>query len=238
MNTPPLAPSSHLIRRRQPPAASWTSPAVRPGHRGVAAGADYRALHRSSVTDLEGFWSAVWEYFEVEAATPFEHVLAEEAMPAPAGSPVPPSTAPTTPCADCGTTLRRILALDETGARYEVSGGLLRAQLASVASTLRDLGVGSWDRVVGYLPSPPARDRGLPGCREPRRGVVGGRAGLRGQGDRRPVRPARTTVLITSDGYRFNGTTYDRRVPVPLEDEFTFGLDLVLEGLAGLRDGD
>ncbi len=41
-------------------------------HRGVAADADYAALHRWSVTDLEGFWGAVWEYFDIEADTPYE----------------------------------------------------------------------------------------------------------------------------------------------------------------------
>ncbi|MGW0600241.1 hypothetical protein ACWD11_24295 [Streptomyces sp. NPDC002776] len=28
-------------------------------------GTDYAALHRWSVTDLEGFWGAVWEYFDM-----------------------------------------------------------------------------------------------------------------------------------------------------------------------------
>jgi acetoacetyl-CoA synthetase len=48
-----------------------------------------------------------------------------------------------------------IIALDETGSAYEVTGGRLRAQVASVAATLRELGVGQGDRVVGYLPNTP-----------------------------------------------------------------------------------
>lgn len=43
--------------------------------------ADYRALHHWSVTDLEGFWDAVWEYFDIDAGTPYEQVLTEESMP-------------------------------------------------------------------------------------------------------------------------------------------------------------
>ena len=31
---------------------------------------DYGALYRWSVDDLEGFWSAVWAFFEVQASTP------------------------------------------------------------------------------------------------------------------------------------------------------------------------
>src|SRR5690625_7075444 len=42
-------------------------------HRGVEA-ADYDALWRWSVTDLDGFWSAIWEYYGVSAETPYEQV--------------------------------------------------------------------------------------------------------------------------------------------------------------------
>ena len=53
------------------------------------AGADPRAairattdeLHHWSVTDLDGFWSAIWEYFEVHSDTPYERVLGSAEMP-------------------------------------------------------------------------------------------------------------------------------------------------------------
>lgn len=48
-----------------------------------------------------------------------------------------------------------VIALDETGSCYEVTAGHLRAQVASIAATLRELGVGPGDRVVGYLPNTP-----------------------------------------------------------------------------------
>ena len=78
-----------------------------PGGRGQAQaereaeehGTDYAGLHRWSVTDLEGFWGAVWEYFAVDADTPYERVLAEEAMPGARWFTGAPSTTPTTPCA-------------------------------------------------------------------------------------------------------------------------------------------
>ncbi|CAM5649206.1 hypothetical protein GCM10010261_65780 [Streptomyces pilosus] len=51
-------------------------------HQGLEADlTDYSALHRWSVTDLEGFWGAVWDYFAIDADTPYERVLAEETMP-------------------------------------------------------------------------------------------------------------------------------------------------------------
>ena len=42
---------------------------------------DYEELHHWSVTDLAGFWSAIWEYFEVHSDTPYESVLGSREMP-------------------------------------------------------------------------------------------------------------------------------------------------------------
>ena len=36
---------------------------------------DYDELWRWSVEDLEGFWGAVWERFDVESEQPYERVL-------------------------------------------------------------------------------------------------------------------------------------------------------------------
>ncbi|GHB60501.1 hypothetical protein GCM10010347_33190 [Streptomyces cirratus] len=95
-----------------------------------------------AVADLEGFWGAAWDYFDIDADSPYEQVLAEERMPGARWFP--------------GATLNythhalrhltddtvAIIALDETGSSHEVTGNRLRAQVASVAATLRDLGVG------------------------------------------------------------------------------------------------
>ncbi|AKJ09749.1 acetoacetyl-CoA synthetase [Streptomyces incarnatus] len=174
-------------------------------------GSDYAALHRWSVTDLEGFWRAVWEYFGIDADTPYEQVLAEERMPGARWFP--------------GATLNyahhalrhvqddgvAILALDETGSGYEVTGKQLRSQVASVAATLRDLGVGQGDRVVGYLPNTPHAIVAFLATAS-----LGAVWSVCGQ-DYAPKAAAdrfaqlEPTVLITADGYLFNGTIHDRR---------------------------
>ena len=41
----------------------------------------YHELHRWSVTDLERFWSSLWEFFEIRAHTPYERVLGSREMP-------------------------------------------------------------------------------------------------------------------------------------------------------------
>ncbi|MFJ8623186.1 acetoacetate--CoA ligase [Kitasatospora sp. NPDC093550] len=174
-------------------------------------GADYASLHHWSVTDLEGFWGAVWEYFRVDADTGYEQVLAEERMPGARWFP--------------GATLNyahhalrhpadddvAIIALDETGAAHEVTAGRLRAQVASVAATLRDLGVGRGDRVVGYLPNTPHAIVAFLAAAS-----LGAVWSVCGQ-DYAPKAAAdrfgqlAPTVLIAADGYLFNGTTHDRR---------------------------
>ena len=39
--------------------------------------ATYDDLWRWSVSDLDGFWGAIWDYFEVRARAPYEAVLAK-----------------------------------------------------------------------------------------------------------------------------------------------------------------
>ena len=177
---------------------------------GIDAG-DYAALHRWSVTDLEGFWAAVWEYFDIDADTPYESVLAEETMPGArwfTGATLNYAHHALRNLADEDVA---IVALDETGSGYEVTGRRLRAQVASVAATLRDLGVGKGDRVVGYLPNTPhaivvflaAASLGAVWS------VCGQDYAPKAAADR--FTQLEPTVLIAADGYLFNGTTHDRR---------------------------
>lgn len=42
---------------------------------------DYSEFRRWSADDIEGFWVALWEYFDVQSATPYQCVLEERKMP-------------------------------------------------------------------------------------------------------------------------------------------------------------
>ncbi|WP_031168384.1 acetoacetate--CoA ligase [Streptomyces durhamensis] len=172
---------------------------------------DYQALHRWSVTDLEGFWAAVWEYFDVDATTAYERVLDEETMPGARWFPGATLNYAHHALRNLHPDAPAISALDETGAGYEITGRELRAQVASVAATLRDLGVGQGDRVVGYLPNTPHAIIAFLAAAS-----LGAVWSVCGQ-DYAPKAAAdrfaqlEPTVLITADGYLFNGTTRDRR---------------------------
>ncbi|MFI6341281.1 acetoacetate--CoA ligase [Streptomyces sp. NPDC050535] len=174
-------------------------------------GTDYAALHRWSVTDLEGFWGAVWEYFDVDADTPYEKVLAEERMPGARWFTGATLNYAHHALRGLASDEPAIIALDETGAGYEVSGERLRGQVASVAATLRELGVGQGDRVVGYLPNTPHAIVAFLATAS-----LGAVWSVCGQ-DYAPQAAAdrfgqlEPTVLIAADGYLFNGTAHDRR---------------------------
>src|SRR5829696_5785096 len=43
--------------------------------------ATYDELWRWSVDDLDGFWSAVWTFFDVRSSTPYDAVLRHREMP-------------------------------------------------------------------------------------------------------------------------------------------------------------
>ncbi|MEU2287015.1 acetoacetate--CoA ligase [Streptomyces sp. NPDC013178] len=174
-------------------------------------GGDYAVLHHWSVNDLEGFWGAVWEYFDIDAKTPYERVLAEERMPGARWFPGATLNYAHHALRNLADDDVAIVALDETGSGYEVTGRRLRAQVASVAATLRDLGVGQGDRVVGYLPNTPHAIVAFLAAAS-----LGAVWSVCGQ-DYAPKAAAdrfaqlQPTVLVAADGYLFNGTRHDRR---------------------------
>ncbi|MFJ9833490.1 acetoacetate--CoA ligase [Streptomyces sp. NPDC101169] len=183
-------------------------------HRGVEGlqdPTDYQSLHHWSVTDLEGFWAAVWEYFDVDATTPYQRVLDEETMPGARWFTGATLNYAHHALRNLHPDAPAITALDETGAGYEITGRQLRTQVASVAATLRDLGVQPGDRVVGYLPNTPHAIIAFLAAAS-----LGAVWSVCGQ-DYSPHAAAdrfaqlEPTVLITADGYLFDGTSHDRR---------------------------
>ncbi|MGJ8557665.1 MAG: acetoacetate--CoA ligase [Sulfitobacter geojensis] len=116
---------------------------------------DYNAMWRWSVDDLEGFWKAIWDFFDVRASVQPEKLLVKRQM----------------PDMEWGTGGRlnyaenilkhvegredelALIVQSETFERLEMTWGELRAQVASVAKHLRDMGVVEGDRVVAILPN-------------------------------------------------------------------------------------
>jgi acetoacetyl-CoA synthetase len=123
-------------------------------HRGVEA-AGHDEMWRWSVTDLEGFWSAVWEYFGVTSHAPYERVLQSRVMPGTTWFPGArinyAEHALRTP--DPGRVM--VLGRSQTRPDLDLTAGELRDQVARARAVLAGLGVGQGDRVAGYLPNVP-----------------------------------------------------------------------------------
>lgn len=126
--------------------------------RGLAF-ADYEALWRWSVTDVEAFWRSIWDYNEMASPTPFEKALTKEQMPGAVWFPGAQVNY-------ARQALRHgeaahaaghpaIICENELGQVRDVSWPELKRQVAAMALTLRRLGVARGDRVSAYLPNTP-----------------------------------------------------------------------------------
>jgi acetoacetyl-CoA synthetase len=116
----------------------------------------FEELWRWSVTDLEAFWASVWGFFEIEATTPYERVLAAREMP---GAEWFPGARLNYAAHMLGRddALDEVAVLARSQARddFDLTFGDLRDQVARARAGLRRLGVGPGDRVVAYLPNIP-----------------------------------------------------------------------------------
>ncbi|GAB3710301.1 acetoacetate--CoA ligase [Nocardiopsis oceani] len=184
-------------------------------YRGVQT-SDYTSLHRWSVSDLEGFWGAVWEYFGVLASrkpdlTRPGSVLADDSMP---GS----SWFPGARLNYAENLLRHaadrpddvaIIGEHEELAATSLTWSELEAQVAALAAELRRLGVRPGDRVAAVLPHIPPTVVALLATASVGAvwSVVNTDFGLSGVADRfAQIQPK---VLLTVDGYEFGGKVRD-----------------------------
>ncbi|MEO7352238.1 MAG: acetoacetate--CoA ligase [Marmoricola sp.] len=124
-------------------------------HRGLRV-SSHEELWRWSVDDLEGFWSAVWDYFGVISHAPYSHVLESHKMP---GAEWFPGALLNYAEHAFGRThdAHRIAVLGRSQTRpdLDLTFAELRDQVARARTVLAGLGVSRGDRVVGYVPNVP-----------------------------------------------------------------------------------
>jgi acetoacetyl-CoA synthetase len=117
----------------------------------------YDELWRWSVDDLEGFWGAVWEFFDVRPSVPYERVLGNSDMPGAQWFPGARLNYAEHLLrnADVEPGAPAVVARSQTREPIELTFGELREQVARARAGLRRLGVGPGDRVAAYLPNIP-----------------------------------------------------------------------------------
>jgi acetoacetyl-CoA synthetase len=172
--------------------------------------ADYDALWRWSVEDLDGFWRSIWEFFDVRAATPYERVLGRRSMPGAEWFPGAELSYAEHIFRDKEDAAIAIRHAGELRELTEMTWGELRDLTARLAGGLRSLGVQRGDRVVAYLPNIPETIAAFVACASI--GAIWSSCspdfGARSVVDRfAQIEPK---VLLAVDGYRYNGRDFDR----------------------------
>jgi acetoacetyl-CoA synthetase len=174
----------------------------------------YDELWQWSVTDLEGFWESVWDYFQVEASKGYTHVLTERKMPGAEWFVGAELNYAQHVFRNMTTERPAILHRAEDEELSEVTWQELYDKTTAMAQYLRGLGVERGDRVVAFLSHIPETIISFLACAS--LGAVWSSCspdfGSPSVLDRfQQIEPK---VLIAVDGYRWNGKPYDRRSAV------------------------
>jgi len=118
--------------------------------------AGHEELWRWSVDELEAFWAAIWEFFEVTDHGFRDAVLEQRVMPGAKWFTGSRLNYAEQALKGCGADdASAILGRSQTRSDVDLTWRELRDQVARARRVLHDLGVGPGDRVAGYLPNTP-----------------------------------------------------------------------------------
>jgi acetoacetyl-CoA synthetase len=171
---------------------------------------NYTALWEWSVTDLEGFWSSLWEFFEVQSSKAYEAVLGRREMPGARWFPGAEINYAEHVFRNARQGRPALIHASELRPLGETSWRELEERVAAFAAGLSGMGVGRGDRVVAYLPNVPEAVVAFLACAS--LGAVWSSAspdfGAGSVVDRfAQIEPK---VLVACDGYRYGGKDFDR----------------------------
>ena len=170
---------------------------------------DYHELWKWSVDELEEFWASIWDYCDVKAGRKYDRVLAEQSMPGAKWFEGARLNYAENALLNDQEEKTAIFFRSEHIRQQEVSWKELKEKVASVAHSLRELGVKSGDRVVAYMPNIP--EAVIAFLATVSIGAIWSSCspdfGARSVIDRfKQIEPV---VLLAVDGYQYNGNVYD-----------------------------
>jgi acetoacetyl-CoA synthetase len=198
------------------------------GKAGPEVRESYDALWRWSVTDVEGFWDSIWNYFSVRGEPRPESVLSARAMPGARWFPgarlnyaahalrgaAGPTHGRDTPPPGPAAPRPAVVARSQTRGPMELTRAALVEQVERCAAGLARLGVHRGDRVAAYLPNVPETLVAMLATAS--LGAIWSSCapefGTRSVVDRfRQIEPS---VLLVVDGYRYGAREVHRSVEV------------------------
>jgi acetoacetyl-CoA synthetase len=171
----------------------------------------YAALWQWSVSDLDGFWGSLWEYFDIRASQPYERVLGRRTMPGAEWFPNARLNYAEHALRHERAGAEALLYLSERGPLRSLSWTELGSQVRRLASHLRACGLRPGERVVAYLPNSPEAVIAMLATVSV--GAVwascGPDFGARGVVDRFAQLAPKLAFCV--DGYYYGGKAFDRR---------------------------
>ncbi len=171
---------------------------------------DYNSLWKWSVDEPEAFWEAVWNYFEIKSYTPYTSVLKWDKMPGATWFEGATLNFAEHILRNRTDKFPAIIYQTETIPQKEISWDELHAQVSAIAKKLKEIGVKKGDRVAAYIPNIPEAISSMLAVTSI--GAIWSSCspdfGAESVIERfSQIEPK---VLITVDGYHYNGKAFDR----------------------------
>ena len=190
---------------------------------------DYHALWDWSVTDLDGFWQAIWDYCGIEASVPPTAVLGRRSMPGADWFPGARLNYAQHVLRNERPGQDALYYQSETVPLTSLSWPELANGVRVLATRLRALGVSPGDRVASCLPNIPHTVIAMLATTSI--GAIWTSCspdfGWRGISDR--FGQLAPKVLFCTDGYRYGGRDFDRRAEMAQLIEMLPGLEQVIQ---------
>lgn len=170
----------------------------------------YDQLWNWSVSDIEGFWSAVWHFYQIRAKTPYNKVLEDRGMPGAQWFPGATINYAEHVFRHAQSQKSAVMFQTEIRPLGEVTWDELKKNTAAIANFLKSQGVKPGDRVAAYVSNIHETVTAFLACASI--GAVWSSCapefGLMSVIDRfKQIEPK---VLFAVDGYRYGGKDYDR----------------------------
>lgn len=171
----------------------------------------YDELWEWSVNDVSAFWGSLWEYFNIISHSPYKNVVNGEVMPNIKWFEGAEVNYAEHVFRNFTNERPAMIAKSEIRSLYEISWQELYEQVASFTHVLKSLGISRGDRVVAYVPNIHEAVVAFLSCASI--GAIWSSSspdfGAMAVIDRfKQIEPK---ILITVDGYRYQGKDYELR---------------------------